>query len=139
MGFLQGLFSADGTVRENPKPNSSWIALTSKSRDLLQGVQLLLLNLGIKSSLMDRSRAPREGLFANRTKAGELRSYGSDGTLFERLGIFGKSRGLFLREIGFLNDKQRRLEPSATRASTRRSGATRWPRWCPPARVRCTT
>ena len=35
-----GLFSADGTVRENPKANSSWIALTSKSRDLLRGVQL---------------------------------------------------------------------------------------------------
>ena len=110
VGFLQGLFSADGTVRENPKTNSSWIALTSKSRELLRGVQLLLLNLGIKSSVMDRSRPPREGLFPYRTKAGELRSYGSDGVLFE-LGIFGKSRGLFLREIGFLDDKQRRLEP----------------------------
>jgi ribonucleoside-diphosphate reductase alpha chain len=110
VGFLQGLFSADGTVRENPKTNSSWIALTSKSRELLRGVQLLLLNLGIKSSVMDRSRAPREGLFSYRTKAGELRSYGSDGMLFE-LGIFGKSRGRFLQEIGFLNDKQVRLEP----------------------------
>src|SRR6185503_16149758 len=107
--FLRALFSADGTLRENPGANSSWIALTSKSRELLRGVQLLLLNLGIKSSVMDRSRAPRQGLFAYRTKAGELRGYGSDGVLFE-LGIFGKSRGLFLREIGFLNDKQRRLE-----------------------------
>ena len=110
VGFLQGLFSADGTVRENPKTNSSWIALTSKSRELLRGVQLLLLNLGIKSTLMDRSRPPREGLFSYRTKAGELRWYGSDGVLFE-LGIFGKSRGRFLREIGFLNGKQVRLEP----------------------------
>jgi ribonucleoside-diphosphate reductase alpha chain len=110
VGFLQGLFSADGTVRENPKTNSSWIALTSKSRELLRGVQLLLLNLGIQSRLMDRSRRPRAGLFAYRTKTGELRSYGSDGVLFE-LGIFGKSRRLFLREVGFLNGKQRRLEP----------------------------
>jgi ribonucleoside-diphosphate reductase alpha chain len=110
VGFLQGLFSADGTVRENPKTNSSWIALTSKSRDLLRGVQLLLLNLGIKSSVTDRSRAPREGLFHYRAKDGTLRSYGSDGVLFE-LGIFGKSRGIFQREIGFLDDKQRRLEP----------------------------
>jgi len=46
-------------------------------------VQLLLLNLGIKSRLMDRSRAPREELFPYRTKAGELRSYSSDGVLFE--------------------------------------------------------
>ncbi len=110
VGFLQGLFSADGTVRENPKTNSSWIALTSKSRDLLRGVQLLLLNLGIKSSLMDRSRPARHGLFGYRAKDGGLRSYGSDGVLFE-LGIFGRSRARFLREVGFLNDKQRRLEP----------------------------
>ncbi len=110
VGFLQGLFSADGTVRENPKTNSSWIALTSKSRELLRGVQLLLLNLGIKSALMDRSRPARTGLFTYRSKAGELRTYGSDGVLFE-LGIFGKSRSRFLREVGFLNDKQRRLEP----------------------------
>ncbi|MEX2222576.1 MAG: ribonucleotide reductase N-terminal alpha domain-containing protein [Candidatus Rokuibacteriota bacterium] len=110
VGFLQGLFSADGTVRENPKTNSSWIALTSKSRELLRGVQLLLLNLGIKSSVLDRSRAPREGLFAYRTKSGEPRAYGSDGVLLE-LGIFGKSRSTFLQEIGFLDDKQRRLEP----------------------------
>ena len=110
VGFLQGLFSADGTVRENPKSNSSWIALTSKSRDLLRGVQLLLLQLGIKSSLMDRSRPARRGLFGYRAKDGGLRSYGSDGVLFE-LGIFGRSRSCFLREVGFLNDKQRRLEP----------------------------
>src|SRR5574341_61358 len=56
VGFLQGLFTADGTVRDNPKTNSSWIALTSKSRELLRGVQLLLLNLGIKSGVLDRSR-----------------------------------------------------------------------------------
>jgi ribonucleoside-diphosphate reductase alpha chain len=87
-------------------------------------VQLLLLNLGIKSSIMDRSRAPRDGLFPYRTKAGELRSHGSDGVLFE-LGIFGKSRGLFLREVGFLNDKQRRLEPMRNAGCTRSSEAIR--------------
>ncbi len=89
VGFLQGLFSADGAP-DSPER----IALTSKSRELLRGVQLLLLNLGIKSTVMDRSRPPRD----------------SDGVLFE-LGIFGKSRGLFLREVEFLNDKPRRLEP----------------------------
>jgi ribonucleoside-diphosphate reductase alpha chain len=110
VGFLQGLFSADGTVRENPKTNSSWIALTSRSHELLHGVQLLLLHLGIRSQVIDRSRPRREGLFEYRAKDGGLRSYGSDGRLFE-LGIFGRSRAIFLREIGFVNDKQRRLEP----------------------------
>src|SRR3972149_3227459 len=64
IGFLQGLFTADGTVRDNPKRNSSWIALTSKSRELLRGVRVLLLNLGIKSRIFDRSRPSREGLFS---------------------------------------------------------------------------
>jgi ribonucleoside-diphosphate reductase alpha chain len=108
VGFLQGLFTADGTVRENPKRNSGWIALTSKSRELLRGTQLLLLNLGIRSVMLDRSRPPRSNVFAYRTSAGEARVYGSDGVLFE-LGVHGKSRELFHREVGFLNRKQERL------------------------------
>ncbi len=108
VGFLQGLFTADGTVRDNPKANSAWVALTSKSRELLRGVQSLLLNLGIRSSLMDRSRAPRAALFAYESVDGTRRAYASDGVLYE-LGIFGASRDMFRREIGFLNAKQDRL------------------------------
>ncbi|MBI2460456.1 MAG: ribonucleoside reductase class II, partial [Candidatus Rokubacteria bacterium] len=109
VGFLQGLFTADGTVRDNPHSNSSWIALTSKSRELLQGVQLLLLNLGIKSQIMDRSRPAREGVFPYRTASGEERTYLSDGLLFE-LGIFGESREVFRQEVGFINAKRARLD-----------------------------
>jgi ribonucleoside-diphosphate reductase alpha chain len=108
VGFLQGLFTADGTVRDNPKSNSGWIALTSKSRELLRGTQLLLLNLGIKSTVFDRSRPPRSNVFAYRTSEGATRSYGSDGVRFE-LGIHGKSREAFRRDVGFLNTKQERL------------------------------
>jgi ribonucleoside-diphosphate reductase alpha chain len=110
IGFLQGLFSSDGTVRDNPKSNSSWLALTSKSRKLLQQVQLLLLNLGIKSRIFDRSRPPREGLFNYVTKDGMLKSYSSDGLLYE-LGIFAESRQRFREMIGFINTKKiERLE-----------------------------
>ncbi|MGH7427674.1 MAG: LAGLIDADG family homing endonuclease, partial [Candidatus Methylomirabilaceae bacterium] len=105
IGFLQALFTADGTVRDNPQSNSSWMALSSKSRELLRGVQLLLLNLGVKSQILDRSRPARVGLFA----AQGTRTYGSDGILFE-LAIFGQSRDRFRREIGFLDLKQKRLE-----------------------------
>src|SRR6184192_664944 len=42
VGFLQALFTADGTMRDHRNCNSSGVALTSKSRKLLQGVQLLL-------------------------------------------------------------------------------------------------
>ncbi|MFH1779033.1 MAG: LAGLIDADG family homing endonuclease [Candidatus Omnitrophota bacterium] len=110
IGFLQGLFSSDGTVRDNPKSNSSWIALSSKSEKLLKGVQLLLLNLGIKSRIFNRSRKPRNGLFEYVTKAGETKTYGSDGILYE-LGIFSESRERFKNLVGFMNtNKKIRLE-----------------------------
>jgi ribonucleoside-diphosphate reductase alpha chain len=109
VGFLQGLFTADGTVRANKKANSEWVALTSKSKPLLQGVQLLLLNLGIKTSIFDRSRAARPDCFSYRAINGELRTYASDGVLYE-LAICGRSRETFRREVGFLNQKQRALE-----------------------------
>ncbi len=49
-GFLQGLFSADGTVADNRSKGCS-VRLTSVSRTLLEGVQQLLLNFGIASRL----------------------------------------------------------------------------------------
>lgn len=109
-GFLQALFSADGTVRSNPKPNSEWVALTSKSKKLLQGVQLLLLNMGIKSSIYDRSRKARKRLFKYLDKSGKLKSYMSDGVLYE-LCIFGASRERFRKKINFINnDKKSKLD-----------------------------
>ena len=108
IGFLQALFTADGTVRDNPKSNSSWIALTSKSRQLLRGVQLLLLNLGIRAQIFNRSRSPRSAIFHYNAKDGTARAYGSDGVLYE-LGVFGESRERFRTVVGFLDEKQARL------------------------------
>ena len=109
-GFLQALFTADGTVRANPKPNSEWIALTSKSKKLLRQVQILLLNFGIKSMIMDRSRKPQEKKFRYVTVDGEERFYDTDGVLYE-LGIFGASRECFRQNIGFLmSNKQKTLD-----------------------------
>ncbi|MFY9218534.1 MAG: adenosylcobalamin-dependent ribonucleoside-diphosphate reductase [Tepidanaerobacteraceae bacterium] len=104
-GFLQGLFTADGTVRTNSKPNSEWIALTSKSKKLLTQVQILLLNFGIKSVLMDRSRKPQEKKFRYVTVDGEERFYGTDGVLYE-LGVFGASRERFRQKIGFIQSSK---------------------------------
>ncbi|UQZ37649.1 ribonucleoside-diphosphate reductase [Paenibacillus sp. PK3_47] len=50
IAFLQGLFSADGTVYEQDEMHRT-VRLTSASKKLLQGVQLLLLNFGINSSI----------------------------------------------------------------------------------------
>ncbi len=108
VAFLQALFTADGTVRDHPDCNSSGIALTSKSLKLLKGVQLLLLNLGMRARILNRSRPPRTGLFSYVNKEGERRTYGSDGVLYE-LFMFGEARDRFRREIGFLDEKQAHL------------------------------
>ncbi len=51
IGFLQGLFTTDGTVNTSEKKGSCSVRLASSSKELLQEVQLLLLNLGIISKL----------------------------------------------------------------------------------------
>ncbi len=107
VGFLQGLFTADGTVRSHPDPSGVWIALTSKSRRLLRGVQLLLLNLGIRSRILQRNRPPRAGLFKYRAKDGEMRGYASDGELYE-LAMYGEGRDRFVEIVGFLDEKHAR-------------------------------
>lgn len=110
VGFLQALFTADGSVRDNPKANSSWVVLSSESKELLKGVQRLLINLGIKSVIVDRSREPEEGAFKHTIISGAKRQYDCDGVLYE-LGIFGKSCDRFAKTIGFMcKGKQRALE-----------------------------
>jgi len=116
IGFLQGSLHRGRNVRDSPKSNSSWIALTSKSRRLLQGVQLLLLNLGVKSQILERSRPARTTIFRYTAKDGSTRSYGSDGILFE-LAIFGESPASFFRTIGFLDTSKPSLLPYGSEGS----------------------
>jgi ribonucleoside-diphosphate reductase alpha chain len=102
-GFLQGIFSSDGTIGFQEKNKAVYIRLTSKSQKLLKQVQLLLLNLGIKSRIYDRSRMPRD-TFRYTNKNGEEKTYGSDGVLFE-LNISRDNIPRFAKKIGFLCDK----------------------------------
>ena len=102
IGFLQALFTADGTMRDSRRSSSDWIALTSKSIDLLKEIQILLLSFGIKSIIFNRSRPPSVSLFKYITKNGEVKTYASDGTLYE-LGIFGSNIDRFKMEIGFIS------------------------------------
>ncbi|MHA1116246.1 MAG: LAGLIDADG family homing endonuclease, partial [Candidatus Heimdallarchaeaceae archaeon] len=106
IAFLQALFSADGTIRYSKKSSSEWIALSSKSKELLKGVQLLLLNLGIKSRIFDRTRKRRERTFKYIDKNGSLKYYNSDGILYE-LGIFGKNIDIFKEKINFLQKEKK--------------------------------
>src|SRR5262249_3446279 len=51
IGFLQALFTADGTVNLTESKQSCSIRLASSSKGLLEDVQLLLLNLGIVTKI----------------------------------------------------------------------------------------
>jgi ribonucleoside-diphosphate reductase alpha chain len=99
IGFLQGLFTSDGTIGFL-KDRNAYIRLTAKSRALLKGVQLLLLQLGIKSKIYDRSRPERKG-FPYVTKDGQEKIYVLDGICFE-LSISKDAVPLFLEKVGFL-------------------------------------
>lgn len=102
VGFLKGLFTADGTMAAS-KNNTAYVRLTSKSRQLVEDVQRLLLFLGIRSSTYDRSRPPRRR-FSYQSTDGSTRLYESDGTCFE-LQISGDNLERYLEIIGFLDDR----------------------------------
>jgi len=113
IGFLQGLFSADGTVGFQKEKRSKYIRLTSKSPVLLKGVQMLLLNLGILSRIYDRSRSARE-VFPYTTKEGEQKKYLSDGVLFE-LNISREGMDNFIEEVGFMENKHQEILAKASK------------------------
>lgn len=103
IGFLQGLFTADGTV-SFVLGRSSYVRLTAKSKFLLKGVQLLLLNLGIWSRIMDRSRQPRKGMFRYVDAKGRTKTYDLDGVCYE-LEISRDSVIKFFKEVGFIGGR----------------------------------
>lgn len=102
LGFLRGLFSADGTLA-NAEGARRYARLTSKSIVLLKDVQKLLINLGILSRIYDRNRPARQG-FPYVNKKGEECSYTLDGELYE-LNISKRSLKVFLETVGFLNER----------------------------------
>jgi len=103
IGFLQGLFAADGSIGLS-RESRNYIRLNSSSIKLLKDVQLLLLNLGIRSSIYDRSTKPKEFKYTN--SKGELVIYKTSGTNYE-LNISKENIPRFLEKIGFINTKFR--------------------------------
>ncbi len=105
VGYLQGLFTADATVnviRNEGIPTFS-IQLASKEKKLLEDVQILLSNFGIKCSI-SKMRDYEKGHFSYITKNGERRVYNVK-PLY-RLLINGNNAIKFVEEIGFLGVKQ---------------------------------
>ena len=105
-GFLQGLFSADGSVQGTPE-NGSSVRLSSISKDMLQDVQMLLLNLGIYSKIYEnRKTAGKKELPDGH---GGTKEY--DCKALHELLITKKDMKKFQDKIGFLrSDKQEQLK-----------------------------
>ena len=59
VGFLQGLFSADGSVQVNEAKQDCTVRLASSSQALLQDVQVLLSNFGIMARIYRREAGQR--------------------------------------------------------------------------------
>lgn len=97
MGFLQGLFSADGTVQRASLSRAS-VRLASKSATLLQDVQRLLLNFGIFSRIY-RNRKEEE-LKWMPDGSGGRKQYRTAG--FHELAVSKDQMDSFYQEIGFL-------------------------------------
>jgi len=106
-GFLQALFTADGTVLCASKSRFS-VRLTSTNLRFLKDIQLLLANFGIASRIYE-NRHP-EGAKLLPDGRGGMKLYGTQ-PVHEL--VIGKDNIVrFYREIGFLPDssKQKKLE-----------------------------
>lgn len=101
VGFLQGLFSADGSVQINENKQDATVRLASSSPALLQDVQLLLLNLGILGKIHKRREAARKALPDGK---GGLREY-PVAPQYELI-LGGENRDRFAEVVGFLQEEK---------------------------------
>ncbi|GFR34590.1 ribonucleotide reductase N-terminal alpha domain-containing protein [Thermobrachium celere] len=101
--FLDGIFSADGTVNYVDEDHRD-VRLSSASKDLLFDVQLILLNLGITSKIYNRTKK-NQSQFKYRNKNGEEKTYKSNN--FYELIINGNDIIKFKEVIGALTHKEK--------------------------------
>jgi ribonucleoside-diphosphate reductase alpha chain len=98
VGFLQGLFDADGCAIDDEVKGTRYVGLSSRSDELLRGVQELLAAFGIASRIY--KTGTKSESFAYTRKDGSIANYGSDGPSFD-LRITGRSLREFAAQIGF--------------------------------------
>lgn len=103
--YLQALFIADGTVNiiSNDAVPTFAIQLASIKKSLLEEVQILLANFGIRSKI-SKMRDAQESAFNYTTVNGEEKSYASQALY--RLNINGNNAIKYIDEIGFIGAKQ---------------------------------
>jgi ribonucleoside-diphosphate reductase alpha chain len=106
-GFLQALFTADGTVQSSTKSRFS-VRLTSANLRFLKDVQILLAHFGIASRIYE-NRCPKGAKLMPDGRGG-VKLYGTQPV--HELVIGRENIARFYREIGFLpgSEKQKKLE-----------------------------
>jgi len=104
VGFLQGLFSADGSVQVNSGKRDCSIRLSSSSLGLLEDVQILLSNFGIVARIHQRRAA---GVRPLPDGKGGSALYPHQPQYELILG--GANRDLFAEKIGFLQSAKQDL------------------------------
>ncbi len=102
-GFLEGLFSSDGTIGVGSE-SRNYVRLNSSSLKLLKQVQLLLLNLGIRSRIYDRTTESKTFRYVN--KKGEAVKYRTAGTNYE-LNISKENVAKFISRVVFAQIRNR--------------------------------
>ncbi len=104
-GFLQALFSADGTVSGNLEKGVN-VRLTSVSSELLEDVQRLLLNFGIASKIYRNRREASKRMLPD--GKGGAKEY--DCQAYHEIAVSKQNVHAFVEEIGFLQTaKQNKL------------------------------
>ncbi|HWE61037.1 MAG TPA: ribonucleotide reductase N-terminal alpha domain-containing protein, partial [Chloroflexota bacterium] len=97
VGFLQALFTADGTVGGSTTHGLT-VHLASSCLSLLEGVQRVLLNLGVASRIYAERRVAGSSTLPD--GKGGLRAYTTEAQ--HELVISKASVGVFAREVSFL-------------------------------------
>lgn len=110
IGFIEGLFSSDGTIGKGTE-SRNYARLNSSSLKLLKQVQLLLLNFGIKSVIFDRSTEPK--IFSYQKVDGTNKIYKTSGINYE-LNISKENLAKFSANFEFLQkEKNEKLKSIA--------------------------
>jgi ribonucleoside-diphosphate reductase alpha chain len=118
VGFLQGLFTTDGTVNISSYKKSCSIRLASASVELLHDVQMLLLNFGIVTRIHKR----REDGYRNLPDGkGGVKEYFTHADY--ELIIDKANRDKFAREIGFLETAKQEKVDQFIKGKTRISNS----------------
>jgi ribonucleoside-diphosphate reductase alpha chain len=118
VGFLQGIFTADGTVNLNFAKGSCSIRLASSSHGLLEDIQLLLLNFGIMSRIHFRRASGYRPMPDGKGGYKEYLAQADYELLIDKI-----NRDRFLEEIGFIDSKKQSKAADFVSAKLRRSNS----------------